>query len=57
MIIVGALMAFGVFNSPRQDPSLMRMMGIVLVLFGVYRMAMYHTSQQRRFKDNDENQL
>ncbi len=57
MILMGALMVFGVFTSPRQDPALMRMMGIVLILFGVYRMAMYHTKQQRRFKDDNENPL
>ncbi|MES2765682.1 MAG: hypothetical protein V4642_07440 [Bacteroidota bacterium] len=48
MIIVGLLMVLGVFSPPRQDASLMRMMGIVMILFGVYRMAMYYTKQQRR---------
>lgn len=56
MIIVGLLMVFGFFTAPRQDPALMRMMGIVLILFGVYRMAMYYTKQQRR-NDNDSNIL
>ncbi|HYF04435.1 MAG TPA: hypothetical protein VEC36_13710 [Patescibacteria group bacterium] len=54
MILMGFLMVFGVFTQPRQDPSLMRMMGIVLILFGIYRIAIYHTRQQRRHRDGEK---
>ncbi len=53
MVVFGLLMVFGVFTAPRQDPSLMRMMGIVMILFGVYRMAMYYTKQQQRRHDEE----
>jgi hypothetical protein len=52
MIIVGLLMAVGFFTAPGRDETLMRMLGIVLILFGVYRIAMYHNAQKRRYDDD-----
>jgi hypothetical protein len=47
IIILGILFLSGVFSFTRANPDLVRVMGIVFILFGSYRLISYHTGRKR----------
>ncbi|MFC2130329.1 hypothetical protein ACFLSQ_02730 [Bacteroidota bacterium] len=60
IIIIGILLISGILSSPEWDDSFLRIMGIVFILFGVYRVIIYR-SQVKRYnfseEEEDENEL
>jgi hypothetical protein len=57
IIVIGILLVSGILSSPEWDDSFLRIMGIIFILFGIYRMIIYR-SQLKRYKsfegDEDE---
>jgi hypothetical protein len=54
IVILGILMLSGILLPDNADKSLTNVMGIVFILFGLYRLAMYHTQRKRYYHDDDE---
>jgi hypothetical protein len=57
VIVAGLIFALGVISPADGDDTRFRVMGIVFILFGIYRIIMYRMkSKQYNFKStNDEN--
>ena len=57
IIVIGILLISGLLSSPEWDDSFLRIMGLIFILFGIYRIVIYR-SQYKRFKltrrDDDE---
>jgi len=53
IIILGVIMVSGILSNPNWDPSFVRIMGIVFILFGVYRIIIYY-SQVKRYNFSSE---
>ncbi len=49
IIIIGILLISGLLSSPEWDDSFLRIMGLIFILFGIYRIVIYR-SQYKRFK-------
>ena len=55
IIVIGAVFASGIFTPKSQDSGMMRIMGIVLILWGLYRILTYRTRvKQLDREQNDE---
>jgi hypothetical protein len=53
IVLIGILLFFGVLTPDyRGDALPLKVVGVVFVLFGVYRIVMYYTAQQR-YLNND----
>jgi hypothetical protein len=57
IIIIGILFLFGVIKSPNGDNTLYTVLGIVFILFGIYRIALYRmkTKQYEFLRSEAEN--
>ncbi len=59
IIIIGILLISGILSSPEWDDSFLRIMGVVFILFGIYRVIIYR-SQVKRYnfsrEEEDENE-
>lgn len=53
VLIIGILLASGVLLPPGPETDMFRVMGIVLILFGVYRIVLYHF-HRKRYRRGDE---
>ena len=59
LIIVGFLLAFGILSSKNSSDDqvyVFRVMGVIVVLFGIYRIIMYH-SNLKSLQENEENEV
>jgi hypothetical protein len=60
MIVIGALILFGLvelrYGDPQSGSMLRTMFGIVLVLYGIYRIAVSETARRRRAHDRHINE-
>jgi uncharacterized membrane protein len=59
VIIVGLVLVFGLIDIPEDLRSMAMPIGVVAIIFGVYRMVMFY-SQNKRYKsyiDNRDNEL
>lgn len=57
ILLLGILMVSGVFSSEQWDDTFLKVMGVVFILFGIYRIVLY-INQTKKFKyyveDDDE---
>lgn len=58
IIIIGIIFVSGAFLPENEDTTLMQIMGIVFILFGIYRIVMYKMKSKQyqniKKEDNDE---
>lgn len=54
IVIVGLLILFGGIVLPQVDAKANTVFGIVFILFGLYRIAMYYTAQKRLEREQEE---
>ena len=54
IVILGILLIFGVIMPPGTDDIMFRVMGVVFVLFGVYRIVMYRIQRKRYYRNSDD---
>jgi Ca2+/Na+ antiporter len=54
IIIIGIIMLSGVIIPDNGDTTLYRIMGVVFILFGVYRIVMYKTKRKERLQDEED---
>lgn len=47
IIILGIVILSGIFVPEGSDPTMMRIFGIVFILFGFYRLALYRANRKR----------
>jgi len=47
IILLGIILLSGVFMPEGSDPTMMRIFGIVFILFGFYRLALYRANRKR----------
>ena len=52
-IVIGIILLSGGISSQYYDESVSRVLGVVLILFGIYRIVLYHFQQQRRDRDDE----
>lgn len=53
IILIGILLLSGIIDPPEQDTSFIRIMGVIFILFGLYRIIIYH-SQLKRYRRMDD---
>lgn len=57
IILIGIFLLSGAYNNDRMDASLLRVMGAIFILFGVYRIVLYRTQMKKyNFSDRKENE-
>lgn len=54
IIIIGVLLVSGLLSNPTWDSSFLRIMGIIFILFGVYRIVIYYSQVKRYNFDSKE---
>lgn len=55
LVIIGFLLFFGLIpNANDADPTLLKTIGAVLFLFGIYRLALYRLQIKRKRYDDDD---
>lgn len=54
IVILGIILLTGAFAPENADLALYRVMGVVFILFGIYRIAMYHINLKRYRRENDD---
>ena len=54
IILLGLLFVSGFIMPEDSDPTMMRVFGVVFVLFGFYRLALYRANKKRYKKKKDE---
>ena len=55
IILIGLLFVSGILMPEDSDPKMMRVFGVVFVLFGFYRLALYRAKKKRYNSIKDEN--
>ena len=55
IILLGLLFVSGILMPEDFDPTMMRVFGVVFVLFGFYRLALYRAKKKRYNSIKDEN--
>jgi|APTNR8051073442_1049403.scaffolds.fasta_scaffold15937_3 hypothetical protein len=55
IILLGLVFVSGYFMPEDSDPTMMRVFGIIFVLFGFYRLALYRANKKRYSSKNDKN--
>lgn len=55
IILLGLLSVSGILMPEDSDPTMMRVFGVVFVLFGFYRLALYRANKKRYNSIKDEN--
>ena len=55
IILLGLVFVSGYFMPEDSDPTMMRVFGIIFVLFGFYRLALYRAHKKRYSSKNDKN--
>ncbi|MDQ1265774.1 MAG: hypothetical protein QG635_926 [Bacteroidota bacterium] len=53
-IIIGIILLTGLFMPDTPDMVMYRTMGVVFILFGIYRLIVYHSQQKRHYYDNED---
>ncbi len=53
IIVIGILLLRGILYSSRWDDSFLKIMGIIFILFGIYRIILYR-NQIKKYKFLDE---
>jgi len=53
IILIGIVMLSGIMTPKKTDPTFLIVMGIIFILFGLYRLVSYHFAL-RRYKFNEE---
>jgi hypothetical protein len=58
IIVFGVLIFFDYFNMSRGDTSMVKAVGVIMVLFGAYRIFSFYTASNRyqRLKDDDNDE-
>lgn len=54
VIVLGVIMLSGLIVPANADPTLVRAMGGVFVLFGIYRIIVYYSNLKRYRKENTD---
>jgi arginine exporter protein ArgO len=54
IIIIGVLLVSGLLSNPTWDTTFLRIMGIIFILFGVYRIIIYYSQVKRYNFDSQE---
>lgn len=52
IVLIGVLLLTGVLFPKNADTQMMKVFGVIFILFGLYRMAMYY-SNTKRYKTYD----
>jgi len=55
IIILGILIFFDYFNLSRGDSRMIHAVGVIMILFGLYRIVSYYTATKRYKNFNKEN--
>jgi hypothetical protein len=55
MVLLGIYFMWAPNLPAHQDVTLIRVMGIVIFLFGIYRLSIYHLNQKRYDFEDEEN--
>ena len=53
IVLLGVLLFFGVIVPPQADTAMVRVFGVVFILFGLYRIATYYTAQKRSRREQE----
>lgn len=56
IIIIGILLVSGLLSNPTWDTTFLRIMGIIFILFGVYRIIIYYSQVKRYNFDSQEDE-
>ncbi|ROL61170.1 hypothetical protein D9V86_07145 [Bacteroidetes/Chlorobi group bacterium ChocPot_Mid] len=56
IIIIGVLLVSGLLSNPTWDTTFLRIMGIIFILFGVYRIIIYYSQVKRYNFDSQEDE-
>ncbi|MFA6571242.1 MAG: hypothetical protein WCT77_08395 [Bacteroidota bacterium] len=58
IIVIGVLMVTGVLTPPGADPTIAKALGIIFILYGLYRIIRFRTRtiQLKKEEDEDENE-
>ncbi len=51
IIVIGIIFASGIFTPKSEDSSLMRVMGVVLILWGIYRILTYRMKYRQMLRE------
>ncbi|MFP4527076.1 MAG: hypothetical protein ACLFQX_00885 [Candidatus Kapaibacterium sp.] len=54
IVVIGILLVSGVLMPEGADDTLIRVMGVIFILFGAYRIAMFRSQQQRYLSYEEE---
>ena len=61
IIVLGILIFFDFFNIAHGDTKMIHAVGVIMILFGVYRIISYYSASKRyknfRNRDEDDNNL
>ena len=55
IMVIGIVFATGIFTPKSQDSSMMRVMGVVLILWGFYRLLTYRARVRQLERERNEN--
>ncbi len=53
IILFGLLLLTGVVAPPQTDTAMLRVFGVIFILFGSYRIATYYTAQKRSSREQE----
>jgi preprotein translocase subunit SecG len=57
ILVLGILMLSGVFSSEQWDDTFLKVMGVVFILFGIYRIVLYiNQTKKYRYYVEDEDE-
>lgn len=56
IILIGVFLVSGLLSNPSWDSTFLRIMGIVFILFGLYRIIIYYSQVKRYNFDSDEDE-
>ncbi len=56
IVVLGLLFLFGIFNLDKLDLNANKMMGIVFILFGLYRLSMLYIKEKREELNSNEDE-
>lgn len=54
IMLIGVILAFGLYIPRSQDNTMMRVLGVVLILWGIYRIVTYRTRYNQMLRQQNE---
>jgi hypothetical protein len=54
IVVIGILLVSGVLMPRNADGGILRVMGVIFILFGSYRLMMFHSQHKRYFRNDEE---